>query len=491
MSISPQRRRFLKATAAASLLPLPAMANAITEENAKPGTPEWQLQHTRFDNEPTMAAYPLNRQIRSSMIEGYASKTSVAAGETIDFKVSMNPAASFVIDIYRMGYYGGAGGRHFLRMGPFRAEPQPVPMMTIERLRECRWPTTTSLTIPKGWPSGVYLAKLTRDEWFGPQSYIVFVVKERRPSDLLFQVADMTWQAYNKWPARDSLYDDGTAAVWYTGPNVRVSFDRPYGKYCQVIDAPLSAGSGSFLLWEHPLAFWLEQHGYDVTYCSNVDLELDPGLLKTSKVLLSVGHDEYWSRTMFNNALQAREDGLSIAFLSGNTLSGEIIFYESSDTKTPCRAFARQRNFPDEETLMGSTSYGSGYGDWIVTKPEHWVYTGTGLKKGDKIPGLIGWEYHGPPLANLPGLEVIASGPIYPPQARRTSVREHSAVVFQRPKGNWVFNAGTIWWSEGLSQPPGHIPARTYAGGFGVNPHVQRMTRNVLERMIKDAPRRG
>ena len=50
-----------------------------------------------------------------------------------------------------------------------------------------------------------------------------------------------------------------------------MSFDRPYGKYCQIFDAPQSIGSGEFLLWEFPLAFWLEQHGYDVTYCSNVD----------------------------------------------------------------------------------------------------------------------------------------------------------------------------------------------------------------------------
>lgn len=502
MSTTPQlhRRCFLRATAAATVSPLAGFfsgtspadgATRTSEENAKPGTPEWQLQHTKFDNEPTMIAYPLNRQVRSSAIEGYASKTSVAAGEPIDFMVSMNPAGSFVVDIYRMGYYGGAGGRHYLRLGPFWAEPQPVPMMTIERLRECRWPASTTFTIPRAWPSGVYLAKLTRDEWFGPQSYIIFVVKEHRPCDLLFQVADLTWQAYNKWPARDSLYDDGTAAVWYTGPNVRVSFDRPYAKYCQVIDAPLSAGSGSFLLWEHPLAFWLEQQGYDVTYCSNLDLELDADLLKTSKVLLSVGHDEYWSRAMFENALKARKDGLSIAFLSGNALSGEIIFYESSVTGAPCRTFARKEKFADEETLMGSSSYGSGYGDWVVTKPEHWVYDRTGLRRGDKISGLIGWEYHGAPLAKMPGLEIIASGPIYPPQSRGGGIREHSAVVFQCPKGNWVFNAGTIWWSEGLAQPPGHIPARTYAGGFGVNPHVQRITRNALDRMLKDSPRGG
>ena len=64
--------------------------------------------------------------------------------------------------------------------------------------------------------------------------------------------------------------------MWYWGPNVQTSFDRPYGKYCQILDAPLSVGSGEFLLWEFPLAYWMEQHGYDVTYISNLDTHSDP-----------------------------------------------------------------------------------------------------------------------------------------------------------------------------------------------------------------------
>ena len=81
---------------------------------------------------------------------------------------------------------------------------------------------------------------------------------------LLFQVSDTTWNAYNRWPSQFSLYDDGQKE-WYWGPNVQTSFDRPYGKYCQIVDAPLSVGSGEFLLWEFPLAYWMEQQGYDVT----------------------------------------------------------------------------------------------------------------------------------------------------------------------------------------------------------------------------------
>ena len=139
---------------------------------------------------------------------------------------------------------------------------------------------------------------------------------------------------------KDSLYDDGTPEVWYTGPNVRVSFDRPYAKYCQILDAPLSAGSGEYLLWEHPLTYWLEQQGYDVTYCSNLDLHLDPDILSLSKVFLSVGHDEYWTRKMYEEAIKARDNGLSLAFFVAIPLSGEIQLFDSF-IGTPGRVFSK------------------------------------------------------------------------------------------------------------------------------------------------------
>jgi hypothetical protein len=483
--------------------------NRIEAENSKPGTVEWQLQFTGFDTPVTMASYPMIRYLRSINIEGFVSKTSLYPGENIEFKVSMDPPGRFVIDIYRMGYYAGTGGRHMLRLGSFDGHTQPVPMMTIERLRECNWESAVTLTIPDDWPSGVYLGKLSRDEKFGKQSYVVFVVKERRRSDVLCQVSDITWQAYNKWPGRDSLYDDGSTSVWYTGPNVRVSFDRPYTKYCQLIEAPLSVGSGEFLLWEHPMVYWLEQQGYDVTYCSNIDLHFDPGVLAMSKVFISMGHDEYWSRKMFDEAIKAREKGLSIAFFGGNSVSGEIQFYDSF-LGVPGRVFAKTANvsFKDEAKLMGNTSYGVGYGDWTVKNSGHWVYEGTGLKDGDRIPAVIGWEYHGLPVAEIPGLVIVAEGQVSDP-----STYPHAAVVYPCPGGNWVFNAGTCWWTEGLAQPPGHVPAgdsgmeeppymyskdpysRSAPAGhnpagrtFGVNPHVQKITANVINRMIKDSP---
>ncbi len=95
----------------------------------------------------------------------------------------------------------------------------------------------------------------------------------------MFQVSDLTWQAYNRWPEWRSLYD-WKDQRWHTTPGARVGFDRPYSFYYNMLPmtlAPLSNGSGEFLLWEFPLAFWLEAHGYDVTYTSGVDTHADSG----------------------------------------------------------------------------------------------------------------------------------------------------------------------------------------------------------------------
>src|SRR5439155_16454048 len=100
------RREFLAAsgslTAVATFAPHALGASSrIRDENAKPGTTDWLLTNTRTDDS----------KIRCPWIEGYCSKTSLEAGETLEIKVSANPPSKFTLDIYRLGYYGGTGGR--------------------------------------------------------------------------------------------------------------------------------------------------------------------------------------------------------------------------------------------------------------------------------------------------------------------------------------------------------------------------------------------
>lgn len=488
------RRELLGSVAGAVLVGTTAQAQEprpgfIRDENQREGTTDWQLTYTRVD--------PKTR-FRCPWIEGYVSKQSVRAGDTLDFFISANPPAPVVIDVYRLGYYQGRGGRHLRRLGPFDGKEQPTPPVGKERLRECRWESATRLTIPKDWPSGVYLGKLTLERG-RCQSYVIWIVRDDRPADFLFQCSDNTWQAYNAWPDSYSLYHNDRKDRLVLVSGVQVSFDRPYGKYVQIFDNPLSQGSGEFLLWEFPLAFWMEQHGYDLTYCSNVDVHNDVKTLTRCKAFLSVGHDEYWSRQQYDHVMEAIQQGVGAAFLSGNTCCF-VAPFSASSSGTANRILTRAGRYggirpnekaymadlpvdaPNEATLIGAQTVSpfNGSGDWIVTRPDHWLFDGTNMRKGDRIPGLVGWEFHGDP-AKIAGLEVVAEGPTINSGGREA---HYTATLYPGPKKNMVFNASTIFWAQGLSAPPGHMPPYSHFGRpHGPDPRVQRITRNLLERL--------
>src|SRR5688500_11350220 len=102
------RRHFIASTGAAAIAAQFSTASAqapgsgasselIRQENAKPGALDWQLTRVRVDG----------KNFRSPWIEGYCSRQSVLAGESVDIMVSATPARKFRLEIFRLGYYGG------------------------------------------------------------------------------------------------------------------------------------------------------------------------------------------------------------------------------------------------------------------------------------------------------------------------------------------------------------------------------------------------
>ena len=471
-----------------------ALSNPIQRENEKKGTRDWQLTRVRVDR----------GKYRSPAIEGFCSQQSVAAGESLTFFVSADPGRHFTLDLYRLGYYGGKGGRLMQHIGPLSATAQPTPAAGQNRLRECLWEPSFRLEIPSNWTSGVYLGKLTtvaqgKEPYW--QSYVIFVVRDSRPADVLFQCSDNTWQAYNPWPQSDSLYTHPEGAH---KPDVAVSFDRPYAKFSMIFDHPLSVGSGEFLLWEFPLCYWLEQHGYDVTYSSNSDI-LDPSSVTRSKCFVSVGHDEYWDLRQYRSLETAIQEGVNVLWLSANCVY-MVSPFTPATTGQPNRVITRVGSYgplrqeeteayghmmgpfktsgPDERRIVGARTIVpfNGGGDWTCTAPDHWIFDGSGMSKGDSIPGLVGWEFHGEPDPERAGLEVVAEGTVW---SGGTKPGHWTSTIFPGPKGNFVFNASTIFWAQGLSSPPGHmLPWSHFSRPHGPDPRVQGITHNLLRRAI-------
>ncbi|MBK1877454.1 N,N-dimethylformamidase beta subunit family domain-containing protein [Pelagicoccus mobilis] len=494
--------------------------NRIQLENAKLGTRDWRLANTYIDPDTWW---------RSPRIEGYCSATSVRPGEKLKVMVSTNPVAEFDLEIFRTGYYGGMGGRSMKKFTSIQGKIQPDPPVGENRLRECKWEPSVEFVIPDDWVSGVYLGKLTTKRVVGGfrgrltsrqglQSYVIFIVRDDRPCDLLFQCSDVTWACYNSWPddrwsiyhGDEENYNANGRKKWNVDPSGTgsVSFDRPHADFSQdhLVKNPNTIGSGAFLLWEFPLSYWIEQQGYDVSYISGVDTHADGKGLQRAKGFVSVGHDEFWTREMFENIAAARDAGVNLAFLSGNTAWAVVSLSDSGETphkvirreslflgKADAMAFYQERGFlekyaagPDAAPLLGNRyTFGNvGGGDWVCAKPDHWLYEGTGMKKGDTVKGIVGWEWNSNPATGLPGFEILANGKTKAGNGKPKP--PHAGIIYDGSKGNLVFNAGSVWWAQAMSSPPGHVlPAHGAVKPQGPEPRVQRMAANLFDRIVR------
>lgn len=196
-----------------------------------------------------------------------------------------------------------------------------------------------------------------------------------------------------------------------------------------------------------------------------------------------------------------RDEGVNLMFLSGNSVCWVSPFRDSHDGR-PNRIlfrggpyggeqdYAKERHRdhgpfpergPDEGLLMGAGNIEpiNGGGDWTCLAPEHWIFKGTGMKRGESIPGLVGWEYHGRP-APIPGLVTVAGGLAWVGGDRPQT---WASTLYHGPKKNFVFNAASIFWAQGLSHPPGHtLPWSHWSRPHGPDERVQRITQNLFNR---------
>lgn len=427
-----------------------------------------------------------SRERVESIIEGYASATSVRQGEAIEFCVSNFPlrgsSRSFAIAIYRIG-----AGEVLVHSDGGTAGSHPRPPRSYAS--GCGWPPAYALQVGRDWPSGPYKAVLAdADGTAGaPIHFVVRPAFGSTTSEMVLCWPVTTHQAYNA---------DGGRNLYPTQDPTRarlVSFDRP------------TPGPD-----EPELAFWrwMCGGGQVVDCCTSIDLHVDPGLLDRYRLLLSVGHDEYWSKEMRDNVESFIGRGGNAAFFSGNACWWQVRLEDDCRTMVCCKnAIEDPMTGVDDsrvtvnwcsapvnrpENLMTGVSYRSGAGNWTgtpearaalatasyrVQAADHWVFEGTGLRNGDLFAaGGVGYETDAAELALEDGVPrptgvdgtpldftVLATADLR--DWRRFGVGGHATMGTYGNFGT-VFTAATVGWGSALGDPV-----------------VATITRNVLARL--------
>lgn len=294
-----------------------SFSNPIIQENVKQGSLLWwQPQHQ--SNPP---------------IEGFTTSISYLPGESVDFKMKCSNLSqpSFHLEIYRLGYYRGMGARLVANLSLSRATCQSQPAcMWIPgiKMTDCdNWSLSTQWVVPKTAVSGIYLALPTiRDDSLLYGGYIPFIVKQsldKLGSDILFKTSDPTWVAYNKYGGWN-IYGFNHSKDFATRA-FAASYNRPFANR---LIYPIGQQQNFVLGSEFPMLYWLEKFGYHVSYCAAKDVE-DSKFIENYRMLLSVGHDEYWTKEMKDGFIYGRDRGVHLAFFSGNEMFWRVIWQEN------------------------------------------------------------------------------------------------------------------------------------------------------------------
>lgn len=379
-------------------------------------------------------------------VEGYPSHLSYRPGEEVAFHCSAR-VKSFSAEIARIG----AGRELVWRRDGLTGGEQPTPADAYAK--GCGWPVSFTLRIPETWRSGFYEVTLRGDGVPEPAatSHACFIVRAAHPSRdnaMLLVLATNTYNAYNKWGGA-CLYT-GATQVSFQRPLERGFVNRPTTVYDGRVASiepngdphhqrllaylaehkyPLWCASGGWHNWERRFVHWAESNGFHVDYAINSDLELHPEVLQGYKLLLSVGHDEYWSWGMRDTIDAFVEQGGNHAIFSGNTSFWQVRFEDQGQTmvcykgtaqaQDPVMGTAQQARLtgfwstpligrPENLTTGLSFTRGGyarvgwgtprGSGAYTIHRPEHWAFAGTDLRYGDLL-GLgayvVGYEVDG------------------------------------------------------------------------------------------------
>lgn len=441
---------------ASAAVPAPSVAgaNPVQRENSLPGTPGWEI--------PADAG---------TFIRGYASETSIAPGQSFHLHVAAPPGARYRVLVYRLGWYGGVGGRLIMCVpgcGSSRAaiaQPPPAAPDPATGLFRVPWRVTDQLEVPAGAVSGYYEAELqivggAHAGAVGSVPLIVRPSPAAPASAVLVQVPVNTWEAYNPWGGK-SLYQFGTGRH-----AVEVSFDRPYDQ--RMFDNMVTN-------LELPWVRFLERNGIDVSYQTDVDTDTAPGSLLGHRLVFAIGHDEYWTQGMrdaFNRALAS-----STNLMFGSDSADWRMRYADggrtiAEWRDPAVDPARNRSldngffaaFGEPECQLMGVEHQWAAQRGLTAPPTAYTVTGpgsdpwlaaAGLAPGDVIQGVVGYEWD----SLIPGCFKGQVVPLMTALLPGSDGVRHTVNMVRAtaPSGGRVFAMGTMELAWALDGLDGHF----------------------------------
>lgn len=320
-------------------------------------------------------------------------------------------------------------------------------------------------------------------------SMALFVVKPFSPTGapIAYILPVATYHAYN-WTGNGCFYGGCPKVTDYSTVTIR----RPGGGLGAVLREPPddydpSSPRQQFAHWDARFIRWLKTLNFKVDFYTDIDLDKTNLLLKEDgtpayKLLLSIGHHEYWSQSMYDHVKSFIHAGGNYAVFSGNTCYRKVSFGDPNKANygTFVSKVTPERWTIEEMNNLLGISYDNGAGRWgdcngewtnttrsnigyTILQATSWVFALTHLTDGTILGGktndfLIGYECDGAPSPPVSGFVTLAeSAQITNWTGNDMNGRSRASMVLKEPssstdKTGTVFNCGTTDWARVLTE---------------------------------------
>lgn len=398
--------------------------------------PSLRDRHRIVHSSIALSAYPNVARNIEGFVEPQSVSAASGASDPIFFLNHLRtsvPNPTYRVEIYRQGSYGTPDWQYGV-VPELAVTTSYGPAQWQWAINGCsaqsggNWVATPPFFSVAGWRSGLYYANFYLLDSSGNPTLgydtIPFVVRPANPgftSKILVCIAEATYQAYNAY-GQESLYDTPYSSFYWS-----VAFDRPY----------LNPGAGNvpwdstgdvvpdslFGLYEAQFAQFVEGQSIAVEYCTSRDLHNDSTLLANYNLLVSIGHDEYWSKQMRDNVDAFTAAGGNVCFFSGNVCTWQIRIDATNDQLICYKTYAPPYAQDPDTNVLYTTLWGAPNTS-IADRPSN-LMTGCGyfgggiapsstsgvrsLYPGYNIQNTSHWIFEGTSLAGSTGAVMGAS----------------------------------------------------------------------------------
>ncbi len=422
---------------------------------------------------------------RSQRSYVYFNKNAVTNGETLDMHISCSRSK---VDIELYSYYKSVILVH--KYTDIPGGTKLIPDSSF--IKGCDWPVSFQLKISEKWTPGIYYITCP-DSAPGSTLRTYFNIKPKvlgSWSKIAVLASINTMQAYNGFGGKSLYPINSTEHKQATA----ISLKRPCASE-----------------YDLKLTRWLTLMGHKHEIVNDIELDNIPNILDNYQVLIVSLHPEYWTRRERDEIQRFISSGGKVMFLSGNTCWWQVRYEDNrmvcyknaapdpllgvNDRLATVNWYAPPLNLPENQITGLSSRYGGyvnykeyfpkkdGYGDYAAYNTHHWIYNSTNLKEGDEFGwenAIVGYEVDGALFKWQNGVPVISGEDDAPKNLRilglspagndGNKISGHAMIgLFHNPAGGCVFNAGSIFWTNGLMK----------------DSTVNKITKNVLNRFLQ------